>query len=65
MVGKRYKNPPVIEALRELQFESTVSWDLAIPGMIYDQAKQDFPKRLQTNRITVDISPVGGTRLQS
>ena len=58
-MGKRYKNPPVIEALCEFQFESTASWDLAIPGIIYDQVKQDFPKRLQASRLTVDISPVG------
>jgi uncharacterized protein (TIGR04255 family) len=34
---KRYNNPPIIEALCEFQFDTDVSWDLTLIGLIYDK----------------------------
>lgn len=44
-MGKRYENSPIIEALCEFRFESRTSWDLAIPGLIYSELRDTFPKR--------------------
>jgi len=44
---KRYKNPPLIEAICEFQFDSDIPWDLTLIGLIYDKLKEDFPKKLQ------------------
>ena len=44
---KRYKNPPLIEALCEFQFETDVSWDLTLIGLVYDKLKEYFPKKQQ------------------
>ena len=44
-MDRKYKNPPLIEALCGIQFEPDASWDLAIPGLVYEEVKKDFPKR--------------------
>jgi uncharacterized protein (TIGR04255 family) len=44
---KRYNNPPIIEALCEFQFDTDVSWDLTLIGLIYDKLKEFFPKKQQ------------------
>jgi len=53
---KTYNNPPVIEALCEFQFESN-SWDLAVPGLIYERVKDTFPKRRSAKVVSVSLSP--------
>lgn len=55
-MGKIYKNPPIIEALCEFQFEPDSSWDLVIPGLIYEQLRDAFPKRRQAKQLAVDVS---------
>lgn len=44
---KRYKNPPIIEALCEFQFNEDLPWDLTLIGLIYDKLKDIFPKKQQ------------------
>jgi uncharacterized protein (TIGR04255 family) len=44
-MGRRYRNPPIIEALCEFRFEPGTPWDLAIPGLVYEKIKEGFPKR--------------------
>lgn len=46
-MAKRYKNPPIIEALCEFQFETDAPWDLTSIGLIYDKLKELFPKKQQ------------------
>ena len=42
--NRRYRKPPVIEALCEIFFaEST--WDDTVPGSFYERIKDDFPKK--------------------
>jgi uncharacterized protein (TIGR04255 family) len=44
-MGKKYKNPPIIEALCEFRVTSETQWDLTVPGIIYEQLKESFPGR--------------------
>jgi uncharacterized protein (TIGR04255 family) len=37
-----YRNPPVTEVLAEFYFQPT-NWDLTVPGLLYEQIKDDFP----------------------
>lgn len=53
---KRYSNPPIIEALCEFQFEPNAAWDLTVPGLIYEEIKDTFPKRLQLQLHSSQIS---------
>ncbi|MDX1251745.1 MAG: TIGR04255 family protein [Gammaproteobacteria bacterium] len=43
---RRYKKPPVIEALCEVYFVNS-AWDDAIPGQFYDRMKDRFPAKRQ------------------
>lgn len=45
-MGKQYKSPPIKEAVCEFRFRSGAPWDLAVPGLIYAELKNDFPRRL-------------------
>lgn len=49
-MSKKYKNPPIVEALCEFQFESDAPWDLVMPGLIYDELRETFPGR-EPNRV--------------
>lgn len=46
-MGKKYKNPPIVEAVCEFWLTPDTSWDLTIPGLFYEKVKADFPHREQ------------------
>jgi len=52
-MGKRYRKPPVIEALCEIRFEPSSPWDMAIPGLVYAEIRDTFPKRRQSRTLEV------------
>jgi uncharacterized protein (TIGR04255 family) len=58
---KKYKTAPIIEAVCEFRFSPPSKWDLAVPGLIYEQVKKEFPKRAQAQQARVqrekDIEP--------
>jgi uncharacterized protein (TIGR04255 family) len=54
-MGRRYKNPPIAEALCEFQFEPDSPWDLTMPGLIYEQVRDTFPKRRQARVLDLGI----------
>ncbi|MCS6804917.1 MAG: TIGR04255 family protein [Blastocatellia bacterium] len=43
---RRYRKPPVIEALCEIYFAGS-NWDETIPGAFYERVKSDFPQKRQ------------------
>ena len=43
---RQYKNPPIKEAVCEFRFPSENPWDMAVPGLIYAERKDEFPRRL-------------------
>ncbi len=57
-MGRRYKNPPIIEAVCEFRFERGSPWDLTIPGLIYEKVRDGFPKRKQAKQVQIEISAV-------
>lgn len=56
LMSRRYKLPPIIEALCQFQFEPDSSWDLTIPGLIYEKVQKTFPKRNQIAQINIGIA---------
>jgi len=46
-MGRRYKNPPIVEAVCEFHFTQDTHWDLTIPGRFYEGVKEEFPHREQ------------------
>lgn len=55
-MSKPYKNPPISEAVCEFQFGQDSSWDLTIPGLVYEKARSIFPKRSQIARVTMGFT---------
>ncbi len=49
-MSRKYKNPPLVEAICEFQFAPTSEWDIAIPGLVYEQLKETFPIREQVSQ---------------
>jgi len=47
MVGRKYKNPPIVEAVCEFRLTPNTPWDLTVPGLFYEKVKNNFPKREQ------------------
>ncbi len=45
---RRYRKPPVIEALCEIYFADS-SWDETVTGAFYERIKKDYPKKQQRN----------------
>ena len=44
--GRKYRKPPVIEALCELYFAGS-EWDDTVPGRFFELVKEDFPVKRQ------------------
>ncbi len=55
-MSRRYELSPIIEALCQIQFEPDSSWDLTIPGLIYEKVQKTFPKRNQIAQINIGIA---------
>lgn len=46
-MGKKYSNPPIIEAVCEFRLSANTQWDLTIPGLLYERIRLEFPHREQ------------------
>ena len=56
-----YKNPPLIEALCEFQFEDDENWDWTIPGIFYEEIKIVFTIKRQENLLSINFESKGET----
>lgn len=55
-MGRKYVNPPVIEAICEFRLTPDTNWDITIPGLFYEKVKEHFPHREQ--RIVQEIEVI-------
>lgn len=55
-MGRKYKNPPIVEAVCEFRLTQDTPWDLTIPGLFYEKVKTDFPHREQRVVQEVELS---------
>jgi len=46
-MGRRYANPPIVEAICEFILTAETRWDLTVPGLLYERLKQSFPQKEQ------------------
>jgi len=54
---RRYKKPPLIEALCEFQFEGSQPWDWTVPGLVYEKIHDQFPKKRQESVLEIAMQP--------
>lgn len=52
-----YSQSPLIEALCQFKFEPGMEWDMAIPGLLYQQFKAEFPERRQQKAFEFTVGP--------
>ncbi len=59
----RYSNPPLQEAVFEIRFPPESEWDIAIPGLIYQLVRDEYPERGQrrVREIEMRLGPEGFT----
>jgi len=55
-MSRKYRNPPIVEALCEFRFEPGGTWDMAIPGLVYGKVRDRFPKRRQARAVEVGVA---------
>lgn len=41
----KYANPPLVEAICNFQFRSSLPWDATVLGLVYDRIKDDFSEK--------------------
>ncbi len=54
-MGRKYSNPPLVEAYCEFHLPEESEWDLTIPGLLYEKLKKDFPEKGQHTFKEVEI----------
>lgn len=55
-MGRKYKNPPLVEAVCEFRLTLDTPWDLTIPGLFYEKVKNTFPHREQRVFQEIELS---------
>lgn len=53
-MSRLYQKPPLIEALCEFQFADG-EWDWTIPGLVYQQIKEQFPIKRQAPTVEFEV----------
>lgn len=56
----KYIKPPIVEVVCEFRFVPGAPWDSAIPGLVYAQLRNDFPKRRMLRSLESQVSPSEG-----
>ncbi|MBI5190539.1 MAG: TIGR04255 family protein [Nitrospirae bacterium] len=56
----KYKNPPLVEALCEFQFEAGEPFDNTIPGLFYAEIKGEYPIKKQQRGIDFKLNQADG-----
>lgn len=59
-VRRKYRNPPITEAICEFRFEPGKAWDWTIPGLVYSKIKDEFPLKQQENALEISLTPKEG-----
>ena len=58
---RRYKNPPIEEALCEFRFSPGQEWDLTLPGKLHTEIKEGYPgKPRQQNVVEAAVQTTAG-----
>ncbi|RLA98417.1 MAG: TIGR04255 family protein [Deltaproteobacteria bacterium] len=56
IMGRKYRNPPIVEAVCEFRLTPDTPWDLTIPGLFFEKVKSTFTQREQRVIQEVELS---------
>ncbi|GAN32581.1 MAG: TIGR04255 family protein [Candidatus Brocadia sp. AMX2] len=54
-MGEILKNPPLVEAVCEFQFDPESKWDWTIPGLLFEKIGGEFSERAEVHRLGVTV----------
>lgn len=54
-----YRNPPLIEALCEFEFQAGQPWDWTVPGRIYERVRREYPLKRELHALELDVRTEG------
>jgi len=54
-MGRKYRNPPLVEALCEFLFEPSQPWDITVPGLFYEKVRKEFPIKRQQEMLEMEF----------
>lgn len=57
-MGRKYVNPPLLEAVCEFRLARDTPWDMTVPGLVYEKLRNAFSKREQ--RLMQEVELVHG-----
>jgi uncharacterized protein (TIGR04255 family) len=55
-MSRKYKNPPLIEAICEFRFQPSTSWDNSFPAQVQAQLQKKFPKQREETVIQSSLT---------
>ena len=58
-IGVRLKNPPLVEAVCEFRFAPDTQWDWTIPGLLFEQIREEFSERSELRRLSISVQQPG------
>ncbi len=62
-MGMIYRNPPLVEALCEFNFDESIPWDVTVVGHFYDRVRDEFPEKRQMPQVAMSLQRhEGGVR---
>jgi uncharacterized protein (TIGR04255 family) len=56
-MNKQMEAYPIIEAVCEFRFDPASTWDMAVPGLLYEKLKEQFPIRKTRHQLINKIQP--------
>lgn len=57
---RRYKNPPIAEALCEIHFEEGLQWNATFFGLFHEKIKDEFPEAKELHGMAMGFQPKPG-----
>jgi len=55
-MSRKYKEPPIVEAVCEFRFQPSSPWDITIPGLVFEKIQKDFPNREPVKQFEIGFS---------
>jgi uncharacterized protein (TIGR04255 family) len=52
---RKYRNPPLVEAVAEFRFDPGGPWDQTLPGLIYEELRDGFPQKEQVQMLQEEL----------
>lgn len=55
---RKYKNPPIVEAVARFNFQTPITWDIRTPGLLYECLKAVYPAPPEIrNQVKAGLTP--------